>query len=70
MTEATERLAQGWWFALNSRKAHYYEKGEIRSICGKQMTFGSRPGTEDDNHDSADNCAACKRQLPAVQVVK
>ena len=56
------RLAPGWWFALNARKAHYFEEGEIISLCRRQMTLGHRPGTEDSNHDSADNCAECKRR--------
>lgn len=60
MTE--ERLARGWWFALNARKAHFYEAGEVIAICRKQMSLGARPNTEDDNHDSSDNCAECKRR--------
>lgn len=65
-------LQEGWWFALNARKAHFYDEGKVTSICGKQMTLGRRLGTENSNHDSADNCAECKRRRtkPRNRVVR
>lgn len=53
------KLIAGWGFPLNARRAHYYPAGELRSLCGTSMYGGSR---EDSNHDSADNCAQCRKR--------
>lgn len=58
-------LKQGWGWPFNSRRAHFFEEGEIISICGKMMFAGERT---DNNHDSQDNCAECKRKrLKAIE---
>jgi hypothetical protein len=46
----------GWGWPANSVKAHYFVQGV--SLCRKWMFFGH---VENNNHDSVDNCAACKR---------
>lgn len=51
---------QGWWWPLNSRKAHYMVEG--RSLCGRWMCFGTPSELDDDKHDSPDNCAECRRR--------
>lgn len=57
---------QGWGWPGNSRKAHYFESGELISLCRGWMFGGSR---EDNNHDSPDNCASCKRALAKKKAV-
>lgn len=52
-------LIEGWGFPMNSKKAHFFLKGESISICGRMMYTGER---ENDKHDSPDNCAECKRR--------
>ena len=51
---------KGWGFVMNSRKAHYFN-GEGTSLCGRWLIL-SRMHLEDDNHNSPDNCAECKRR--------
>lgn len=57
----------GWGYPLNSRKAHYFTTGEIISICRKMMYSGPR---QDDNHNSPDNCAECKRKQKKLSPVE
>ncbi len=52
---------QGWFMPINLRKAHYFKAGLNNSICGKIFVFHKHDGFEDDNHNSPDNCVACKR---------
>lgn len=52
-------LLEGWGFPLNARKAHYFRRGELISLCSKMMYAGPR---ENDNHESTDNCAECMRR--------
>jgi hypothetical protein len=52
-------LDQGWGWPLNSAKAHYFLKGDIRSICMKWAFGGTRT---DDNHKSVDNCKECMKR--------
>lgn len=49
----------GWGFPGCTRKAHYFAKGEVISLCGKVMYTGAR---EDFGHASPDNCCECKRR--------
>jgi hypothetical protein len=53
------RVAQGWGWPGNSRKAHYFLDGELISLCGKWMFAGVR---HDTMHASPDNCIACRRR--------
>lgn len=51
---------QGWWLPMNSKKAHYIMSN--RSLCGKWGYLGSGESLEDNNHDSRDNCADCRKK--------
>ena len=55
----TEVNRTGWKFLVNSPKAHYFVDG--RSLCGRWMNLGVG-GFEDDNHNSPDNCTACRKK--------
>lgn len=55
----SDELQEGWGFPGNSNKAHFFLRGDPRSICMKWMYTGTR---ENDNHDSRDNCAECKKR--------
>ena len=66
-----EDFKPGWWFPLNSRKAHYMvDDFTIRSLCGKWGALTYTIPTEDYNHDSGDNCATCKKKLVKLQEKK
>lgn len=54
-------LPQGWGFPGDARKAHYFLKGEIQSICGKWWFSGER---FDEQHDHRQNCVQCIRERP------
>lgn len=58
-TEEQETLPQGWGFPMNSRKAHFFQKGSLKSMCMKWLYAGPR---EDHSHESPDNCADCKKR--------
>lgn len=61
MALATDfRDYEGWGFPGNSKKAHYFREGEIKSLCNKWIFTGER---ESGNDSSVDNCAECKRKL-------
>lgn len=55
-----EPAPQGWAFA-GQRKAHYFPAGESIALC-RRVGFYFSPDRDDSNHDSADNCAECKRR--------
>jgi hypothetical protein len=55
-TKKPVRLAEGWGWPANSRKAHYVRKQE--AICGGWWFSGE---LFSGNEDSSDNCAKCKR---------
>jgi len=55
-----QKITGGWGWPGNSRKAHYFEEGQITSICGKWLYRGPR---EQGNDGSPDNCTACRRAL-------
>lgn len=59
MSESQARFPAGWGWPGNSRKAHYFEKGETVSICSRMMYAGER---ETGANQSPDNCAECKRR--------
>jgi hypothetical protein len=47
----------GWAFPANGRKAHFFEQGGLRSLCGKWLFDGPRyPGTGAPHNDE---CAVC-----------
>lgn len=56
------QLGAGWAFVGIARKAHYFPAGEHRSLCGRYGMWTDE-GRDDDNHDSPDNCVACRRRL-------
>lgn len=56
LTPEPAALKRGWGFPANSKRAHYFVEG--RSLCMKWIFMGQ---LYDDNHESPDNCAACKR---------
>ena len=51
---------QGWGYPFHAKKAHYFKSGETTSLCGGMVFTGDR---FDDNHNSPDNCAVCKRRF-------
>jgi hypothetical protein len=53
--------ATGWWWPLNSKKAHYIG-ADGRSLCGRWLHLGSTAVLEDHSHHSKDNCAECKKR--------
>jgi hypothetical protein len=62
----TETKPKGWAFVFTigsgmAGKAHYFI--DNRSLCSKYMWLGSDEALEDDNHNSSDNCAACRKKL-------
>lgn len=59
MTERRELIA-GWAWPAQAGKAHYFEVGQIVSLCGRWMFGGER--TEDVGR-SPDDCVACRRKL-------
>lgn len=58
---------EGWWWPLNSKKAHYMVQG--RSLCGRWLKLGNSSMLELGNHDSLDNCVTCRRKLAAHKAV-
>lgn len=59
MTDAQGTYPQGWAWPGSSKKAHYFMQGDVRSLCMGWIYTGRR---EDTDHDSPDNCAACKKK--------
>jgi len=53
---------QGWTWLTNAKKRHYFVNK--LSLCGRYALFVHSQDGYDDNDDSPDNCAACKRKLP------
>lgn len=60
--ESTRSNAEGWTWVRNSTKWHYFR--DKKTICGKWWLF-KHPveGYEIGNDGSANNCAACKREI-------
>lgn len=58
----------GWNWLHNARKWHYFVAG--KSLCRGYMVFGSNEDSRDDNDDSPDNCAKCRRLLAARRVTE
>lgn len=55
----TKDLPSGWAMTDVSRRAHYFQKGSVLSLCCKVgFYFGPR---FDSDHDNEDNCAKCKK---------
>ncbi len=54
------RFPAGWGFPLDSRKAHYFSNGEIRSLCDKWLFTGPR---DPEDVVSKDDCARCRTLL-------
>jgi hypothetical protein len=65
MTEEI-KLPAGWGYPPpGGRRFHYFLAGTTESLCGKHGLYtGPR---KDDNHDSADNCAECKRRRAKLE---
>jgi len=58
-------MAKGWTWIVNSPKWHYItEDTNPRTLCGRWIVFGVRDeDLQDDNHNSVDNCKACRKKL-------
>lgn len=52
----------GWGWPLNSRKAHYFDAGDLISACGRWMYAGRLPD-QGGGSRSPDDCAACWKAL-------
>ncbi len=57
-----KRVVRGWGWPALSKKAHYFEDG--RSLCNRWMYMGQ---LEDNNLDSPDDCATCRKRLAKVK---
>lgn len=51
----------GWARPGSATKHHYFEEGEVTSICRRWMYFGDN--REPDTFESPDDCVACRRKL-------
>lgn len=60
MSVDVDRLPAGWRWPANSRKAHYFQAGEITSLCKRWMFAGP---TDPPSAPSPDDCAACTRAV-------
>lgn len=58
---------QGWTWLSNSTKWHYFKEGSNTTLCGKFMLLRGPDELDDTNHNSRDNCLACKRKYQAEQ---
>lgn len=55
---------EGWWYPMNSRKAHYMV--DNRSLCGRWGAWTNLPQDvllPDTNSAGPDDCAECGRRL-------
>ncbi len=62
-------LSEGWWWPMNSRKAHYIGP-DGRSLCRKWQSWAPVVRLEleaPDSPPSRDDCAACRRKLEKRQ---
>jgi hypothetical protein len=53
------KRVEGWAFLWNSKKVHYFR--DKRSLCGKWLCL-SMEFYPDENLNSPDNCAECRRR--------
>lgn len=51
---------EGWGWPLNANKAHYFPKGDIRSLCGRWLFAGER---DPDEFPSEDDCSSCRKAV-------
>ncbi|MCW8128938.1 MAG: hypothetical protein KIS92_01010 [Planctomycetota bacterium] len=54
----TNTKSEGWFFPINSRKAHFFRNG--RSLCGKWGYLGDK--FDSDDLASPDDCTQCKKK--------
>ena len=66
-SEALKRkLEQGWGYPPpGGRRSHYFSEGATESLCRRHGFY--RGPREDNNHDSPDNCAECKRRRAKLE---
>ena len=67
---STEQPKRGWWWAPGTRKAHYYEAGQAKSLCTRYMSFLAdviAHEANDTGDDSPDNCAACVKMVAKLR---
>lgn len=60
MSERRELIA-GWAWPATAGKAHYFDVGQVVSLCQRWMFGGDR--TPETNKRSPDDCVACRRIL-------
>lgn len=56
----------GWGWPGAARKAHYFEAGEVVSLCGKWMYTGTLTGNQGPP-GGPDDCKECTRRLTIRQ---
>ncbi len=57
------RDGNGWFWPVNSRKAHYYDETKT-SVCGKWAIWAADPEFDSfDSPKSPDDCAACRKRV-------
>lgn len=65
MEKVENKIEQGWGDPdpfRSSSKYHFFGK-DGRSLCGKYGRLLGLPEVFDENDESADNCAACKKKI-------
>jgi hypothetical protein len=55
-------LKAGWRFPPNSRKAHFFDEGQIICLCRKWMFAGLTQG-DANSPPSRDDCVECRKRL-------
>lgn len=58
-------LTEGWGYPLAARKGHFYEQGEIISVCGSWMFTGNRCTLQPHEINESTECASCRRRYAA-----
>ena len=61
------KVAAGWFWPLNSRKAHWFGD-DGRSLCGKWMTFSKERDSSEGT--SKDDCAECSRKAVRAHILE
>ena len=64
-TAETIRDGKGWFWPMNSRKAHYYDQ-QNQSLCGKWFVFKVVDPDGFDSPAGSDDCKACRTKVDAA----
>lgn len=64
------QLPRGWGWPINARKAHYFSRDDIRSLCGKWAYSGPRTDSTQETDDDCSDCQKRRRKLLAKEPSK